>query len=62
MHWCASPSVIGLVLAPLVPAWLAIMGVAPLVMEYQWQADSLHPGGELVEGLHGVFEWLECVQ
>ena len=37
------------------------MGVAPLVMEYQWQADLVCPGGELEEGFHIVFQWLECV-
>jgi hypothetical protein len=60
--WHASPLVINLALAPLVPAWWAIVGIAPLVMEYQWQADLLCPGGELEEEFHLIFELLECVQ
>ncbi len=62
MHWRVSPLVMGLALAPSVPAWWAFISIAPLVMEYQWQADLLSPGGELEEGFHTVFEWLVCVQ
>jgi hypothetical protein len=43
--WRMSPLVMGLALAPLVPAWWAIVVLATLVMEYQRQADLLRPGG-----------------
>jgi hypothetical protein len=56
MRWRMSPLVMGLSLAPLVPAWWAIVGVAPLVMVCQWQSDSLCLGGELGEGFCLVFE------
>jgi hypothetical protein len=57
-----SPSVMGLALAPSVPEWWAIVVVAPLVMEYQWQLDLLCPGGAFKGGFYTVYEWLVCRQ
>jgi hypothetical protein len=57
----ASPSVMGLALAPSVLAWQGIVGVAPLVMVCQWQLDLMCLGGGQEEGYHVVSEWLEFV-
>jgi hypothetical protein len=58
VHWRVSPLVIGLALAPLVPVWQAIEGVAPSVTACQWQLDLMCLGGEQGEGFHVVSEWL----
>ncbi len=57
-----SPLVMDLTLAPSFPVWWAIVGVAPSMMEYLWQVDLFCSSGELEEGFHVVFQWLECVQ
>jgi hypothetical protein len=52
LAWRASPLVMGLLLAPSVPVWQAIVGVAPLVMVCQWQLDLMCLGEEQGKGCH----------